>query len=224
MTTRSLSSLLRVATALAALALATGARAAECTPEHRAQAAAAKAEVAAAGAGAQIDVPDLVLVDQDGVAKRFRSEVIGDRVVVVDFVFTTCTTICPVLTAIMLRLQRQLGDRLGKDVALVTVTVDPARDTPQRLRLQAGKVGARPGWTWITGRKDDVDLVNKALGSYTASFADHPPMMLVADGRSGAWYRFNGFPQTSRLLAKIDELVAARPGPATASAGGEVSP
>lgn len=207
---------LRSAAAVAAIVVAAHARAAECTPEHRSQVATAASD---AGARAAIDAPDPVLVDQDGRARRFRSEVLGDRIAVVGFVFTSCTTICPVLTATMLRLQRELGDRLGQEVTLVTVTVDPARDTPQRLKAQASRVGARPGWTWLTGRKEDVDLLNKALGAYTASITAHPPMMLVADGRTGAWYRFNGFPQAAHLLARIDEIAAARPGPATAAKG-----
>lgn len=157
-----------------------------------------------------IDVPDAALVTQDGDAVRLVSDVIGSKIVVVDFVYTTCTTVCPVLSATLRQVQKQLGDRLGNDVLLLSISVDPTRDTPKRLKAYAGNLGARDGWIWLTGDKTVIDGVLKAFGAYTPSFEDHPSMVLVGDGASDQWGRFLGFPGTEQLMKRIDELGAAR--------------
>lgn len=165
---------------------------------------------------ADVTVSDAALVDQDGATARFRSEVIGDRIVVVDFVYTTCTTVCPVLSSVFARVQERLGERLEGGVRLVSVSLDPVRDTPARIKAYAAKFGAGPHWRWLTGNQQDVEQVLKGLGAYTPNFSAHAPMVLVGDGRAGGWTRFNGFPAEDRIVAKVDELLAARA--ATASA------
>jgi protein SCO1/2 len=167
-------------------------------------------------AAAAVTLADATLVDQDGAPARFRADVIGDQVVVVDFVYTTCTTVCPVLSSVFARVQHRLGDRLGRGVRLVSVSLDPERDTPARLQAYAARFGAGPHWKWLTGSQQDVEQVLKGLGAYTPNFSAHVPMVLVGDGRSGRWTRFNGFPAEDRIVAKVDELLAARA--ATASA------
>jgi protein SCO1/2 len=159
----------------------------------------------------KVTLVDAPLLDQDGRPVRFKTDVVGDQIVVVDFVFTTCTTICPILSAKLAGLQGRLGDRLGQGVGLVSVSIDPARDTPERLKAHAARFKARQGWTWVTGEAGAVNALLKGLGAYTANFAEHAPMMLVGDGRTGRWARFNGFPDPARLLAAIDALEAARP-------------
>jgi len=155
-------------------------------------------------------VPDVMLLDQGGRRVRFRSDVLRDRVVVIDFVFTTCTTICPVLSSTFARLQERLGERLGHDVHLVSVSLDPVRDTPERLRAYAARHHAGPHWTWLTGPNDQVERLLKALGAYTPDASAHTPIVLVGDARTGVFERFNGFPSPERLVARADELLAAR--------------
>jgi cytochrome oxidase Cu insertion factor (SCO1/SenC/PrrC family) len=104
---------------------------------------------------------------------------------------------------------------------MVSVTVDPARDTPAKLKAYARKWKARPGWVWLTGSKDVVDRVLKGMGAYTPSFTDHPPMVLVGDGRTGAWTRFNGFPNQGLILSRVDEITAAGGGKTTTARKGE---
>jgi protein SCO1/2 len=159
---------------------------------------------------ADVDLKDLTLLDQQGREVRFVSDVIGDRIVVMDFVYTSCTTVCPVLSAVFGQLQERLGDRLGDDVALVSVSVDPTRDTPERLKAYADNLNARAGWLWLTGPKTSVDEVLDGLGAYSPNFEDHPAMVLVGDGRSGQWSRFFGFPSPDRLIEQVDALQAAR--------------
>lgn len=156
----------------------------------------------------QVRVPDAALVDQSGRRRKLASEVMGDRIVVVNFVFTTCTTVCPISSAILAQVQERLGDRLGKDVQLVSVTIDPQRDTPARLQAYASKIGAGAAWTWLTGRKQDVDDVLRAFGAYTTRPEGHPAMMLVGSARSGRWTRMYGFPSATDVLAEVMQHLA----------------
>lgn len=151
----------------------------------------------------QVRVPDATLVDQSGRERKLASEVMGDRIVVVNFVFTTCTTVCPISSAILAQLQERLGAHLGKDVQLVSITVDPQRDTPARLKAYASKIGAGAGWTWLSGRKEVVDGVLKAFGAYTTRPEDHPAMMLIGSARTGRWTRMYGFPSATDVLAEV---------------------
>lgn len=160
-----------------------------------------------AGPGtAKVVLPDVPLVDASGNRVRLAQDVIGDRIAAVNFIYTTCTTICPVASATFQQLQDRLAAALGKDVVLVTISVDPLRDTPQRLREHAGRWQAREGWVWLTGAKPDVDSTLKGFGAYTPRFEDHPPMILIGDARAGSWTRFFGFPSVEQLLDRIETL------------------
>ena len=165
----------------------------------------------------RIKLPDTPLTDQHGKTARFKSEIVGDQLVLINFVYLNCTTACPALSAVFADLQQRLGDRLGREVSLLTITVDPVRDTPLRLKTFAAQYQAGPGWTFLTGRKQAVDEVLKALDSYTPNFAEHPAVVLVGDPRSGEWTRFFGFPGSEQLLAKVDQLQAARQGASLAT-------
>jgi protein SCO1/2 len=159
---------------------------------------------------ADVELKDRELLTQDGEPVKFVTDVIGDRVVVIDFVYTTCTTVCPVLTAVFSQLQDKLGDRLGEEVFLVSMTVDATRDTPPRLKAYAAKHNAREGWIWLTGDEIVVDDVLDGMGAYTPNFENHPAMVLVGDGKTGEWSRFFGFPSADRIMTRVDELLAAR--------------
>ena len=204
--------------AVVAVAVALGAataRAADATQDHakhRNHDDHAKHQTPAAEKPSTVKVKfdDSVLIDQDGQSRKFKSEVIGDRLVVIDFAYTTCTTVCPVLTAMMGRVQRALAESGPDGVQLVTITVDPARDTPARMKAYAAQYGAQPGWTWLTGPTGRVNEVLKGFGAYSPRFEDHPPLVLVGDPKSGQWTRFVGFADPKDLLTKVRELHAAR--------------
>jgi len=157
-----------------------------------------------------VKIHDRVLVTQDGKSVHFADDVIADRIVVMDFIYTTCTTVCPVLSTILGQVQVGLGERLGNDVHMVSVSVDPGRDTPERLKAYSESHKAKPGWVWLTGEKTEVDDVLRGLGAYTPDFEDHPSMVLVGDAGSGTWIRFFGFPGPDKILAAVEELEMAR--------------
>ena len=173
---------------------------------------------AANDASVEVKLLDTKLLDRNGRSMRFRSEVIGDRIVIMNFVYTGCTTVCPVSSAIFGQLQQRLGPRLGEEVFLVSMSVDPVTDSPARLRSYAQKHHADPAWIWLTGTKPDVDKVLEGLGAYAPNYTDHPAMTLVGDGRTGRWTRFFGFPGPEELMTKVDALLAARTGSVSAAA------
>jgi len=155
-----------------------------------------------------LDLDDTILKDQDGRDVRLMSGLLGQRVTVVDFVYTTCTTVCPVLSATFAELQRKLGERVGTDVQLVSITVDPLRDTPARLKAYSAKHDAGSGWRWLTGSKGSVDSVLKAFGAYTPDPESHPAMVMIGDAEGRTWTRLYGFPSVADIQAQVEQALS----------------
>lgn len=160
--------------------------------------------------GAELDIPETALLNQYGQSVNFRQDVVADNIVVMDFIYTSCTTVCPVLSAVMAQVQRKLEPRIGHGVSLVSLTVDPVRDNPQRLLDYSRQHDAGPGWTWLTGSKPAVDSVLVSLGTYTPDFVDHPSLVMVGDVKTGQWTRFYGFPSPDRIVATVNKLIKER--------------
>ncbi|MCY1538336.1 hypothetical protein D9M68_738710 [compost metagenome] len=197
-----------IAAALVALGLAAGAAQAGHTPEEHA-AHMARQAAQHPPAGAQVSFADVALLDQDKREVHLKDDLVGERIVVMGFVYTSCTTVCPVISAIMQKLQKQLGERAGREVQLISLSIDPLRDTPERLHEYAGRFGAGEGWRWLTGSSEAVSETLKGLGTWTANYEEHPPLIMVGDGRTGQWTRFYGFTDPAVLMARVDELSAA---------------
>lgn len=153
---------------------------------------------------------DVQLLDQNGMPVRLEKDLVGDHLVVMGFIYTSCTTVCPVVSSIMAKVQKQLGGRVGEEVQLVSISVDPQRDDPKRLQTYAKTFQAGPGWSWLTGTPYAVNETLKGLGSFSANLGEHPPLILVGDGRSGKWTRFYGFTDPALLVSEIDRLSAKR--------------
>ena len=102
-------------------------------------------------------LPNVVVRTQDGARVRFYEDLIKDKVVLINFMFTSCTNQCPRTTANLVKVAEQLGDRLGRDVRMISVTLDPATDTPAVLRNYSHRYGTKPGWYFVTGRQKDID-------------------------------------------------------------------
>ncbi len=192
----------------AALVLATGNGFAHGAVSHDQPQTRRTASAPATTAG--VTLHDTALLNQDGETMRFASEVMGDKLVALTFFYTSCKTICPVTSIIFKQIQDRLGDRLGDEVRLVSVTVDPITDTPARLAAYAAKFKPKPGWIWLTGDKHSVDRVLEGLGAYAADYTQHPLVVLVGDPVSGRWSRLFGFPSPDDIVARLDALKATR--------------
>jgi protein SCO1 len=160
------------------------------------------------GATLALTIPDTPVLTQDGERVRFHTDLVADKVVAINFIFTTCTTVCPPLGVTFGKLQKLLGDRLGRDVRLISVSVDPATDTPERLKAWGRAFGAGPGWTLVTGRKADIDELLKALNAYSSRPEDHSPMVLIGNGARRRWTRAYGLSPASTLVKAIEEAMA----------------
>ena len=171
----------------------------------------------ASRAPSKMEIPDVELLDQDGRKVRFYTELVKGKTVAVNFIFTTCTTICPPLGATFARLQRELGARAGRDVRLISVSVDPATDTPERLKAWGAKFKAAEGWTLVTGAKPQVDELLRALGAATGSPSDHTPTVLIGNDAAGQWTRAYGLARPAVLVELIDAAAAGRLDPANDS-------
>ncbi|SFB50608.1 protein SCO1/2 [Azotobacter beijerinckii] len=152
---------------------------------------------------------DVPLTDQHGRELRL-ADAVGERIVVMGFVYTSCTTVCPVISAIMQKVQAQLGERIGAEVGLLSISVDPLRDSPARLLEYSRAYQAGPGWSWLTGQAAAVDETLRGLGVWSADYASHPPTLLVGDGRSGQWTRYYGFTDPAVLVGRVEALAEAR--------------
>lgn len=151
-----------------------------------------------------------LLSDSEGRQMRLEDDVIGDRIIVLSFVYTSCTTVCPMVTSVMSDLQSKLGSRLDKDVRLVTLTVDPARDTPSKLKSYAAQFDAKPSWFWLTGSSVNVTQALKSFGAYTPNFENHPVIVMIGDGQTGKWSRHYGLSKSDQFLSQVDEYLSAR--------------
>jgi protein SCO1/2 len=152
-------------------------------------------------------VPETTVYDQNGRRLRFYNDLVKGRTVAINFIFTTCTTICPPLTATFRKVQQELGERVGRDVSLISISVDPAVDVPERLNSFASKFNAGPGWTFVTGDKLEIDQLLKTLGASTASKSDHTPMVLVGNEAAGYWTRTYGLAAPGTLVKVITDAM-----------------
>lgn len=158
----------------------------------------------------KINVPDVELLDQNGRKIRFYTDLVKGQTVAINFIFTTCTTICPPLGATFARVQKELGDKAGRDVRLISISVDPATDTPERLKAWGAKFHAGEGWTFVTGHKTQVDELLRALGASSARREDHSPTVLIGNDAHGIWTRTYGLAKSSQLVQIINDAIAGK--------------
>lgn len=204
--------------ALATLTLSCGNAVPENAPERAASAAAPALVVSAstpgisperqiADTGAKTYFGDVVLLDQDGKERRFYTDLLKGKVVVINVFFSTCKGSCPTVAGTLSRLQDRLGDRLGKDVSILSISVDPEVDTPARLKEYAQRFKARPGWYFLTGARANVDQALHKLGQYVKDPDDHSPVVIVGNEPTGLWKKVLGVAEPEDVLRTIQTVV-----------------
>lgn len=167
-----------------------------------------------AGAGRAADRPlvpgvrDVVLTDETGRQVRLYDDLVKDHVVAMNFMFTTCPTICQPMSAMFSHAQRLLGSR---PVRLVSVTVDPGTDTPRRLAEWKARFQGGPSWTLLTGSKEQIDRLRKILGVYTADRFSHSPTVVLIDDIHGRSTRISGLTPAATVIGAIDALSSGAP-------------
>lgn len=153
---------------------------------------------------------DVPLKDQNGKEVRLYSDLIEGKIIVVNSFFATCNGSCPVMTGTFRGIQADLGDRLGKDVHLISITVDPETDTPEQLRRFAKEAGAKPGWSFVTGDRKNVDLALKKLGLSTDVKENHTAVVIIGNEPKGVWKKAFGLAPADEVRKLVQEVAAAR--------------
>jgi protein SCO1/2 len=149
-------------------------------------------------------VPDVVLVNQDGAKVRFKGYIETDKPVILDFIYGTCTTICPILSAGYYSLQKRLGPDVQK-VRLVSITIDPENDTPKVMKEYLAKYHAKPGWDFLTGSRADIDRVMRSFDAYIPDKMSHYQLTLIRSPKDGKWTRIKELISGSDLLAECKD-------------------
>ncbi|MDA8414133.1 MAG: SCO family protein [Desulfobacteraceae bacterium] len=151
------------------------------------------------------NIPDVTLVNQDGKRVKLRSLITSDKPVVVDFIYGTCTTICPVLSAGYVNLQRKLGKNSG-NVHLISISIDPENDTPKVMKEYLKRYRAQPGWDFLTGSRSNIDKVMHAFDAYISNKMYHYPLNLIRDPKDGKWVRIFGLTSTSEFMNEYKKV------------------
>jgi protein SCO1 len=154
-------------------------------------------------------VPDVELVRDDGKAVRLGRELEDGRPVVLSFIYTSCTTVCPMLSATLAQLQRRLGPARDR-VHLMSISIDPEFDTPARLHEYASKLGAGPEWQHYGGTLAASQAAQRAFGVYRGDKMNHMPVTLVRAAPGAEWVRIDGFATADELLAELPAAIASR--------------
>jgi protein SCO1 len=154
-------------------------------------------------------VPDVKLVRQDGTATSLEQEMNDGRPVVLNFIFTSCEAICPLMTHIMAEFQRKLGAE-SSQVHLMSISIDPEQDTPARLREYAKRYAAGPGWNFYTGSAAASVTAQKAFNVFRGEKMDHTAVTLLRAAPGASWQRLDGFATPDDLIKQYHALVAAK--------------
>jgi protein SCO1/2 len=150
---------------------------------------------------------DTVLTNQNGENVRFYSDLLKNRIVVINTFFTECVSVCPLLNRNMQAVQDWLGDRLNRDVLLLSISVDPATDTPPRIKEYAERFHAKPGWVFLTGKKENVELVLQKLGQRVEARDDHSTIFIIGNDRTHLWKKAMGAAKSDQLIPIVESVV-----------------
>jgi len=156
---------------------------------------------------------DTVLINQNGERMRFYTDLMKDKTVIIDTFFATCQASCLPMNRNLAQIQEELGDRLGKDVNILSISVDPGVDTPTLLKAYSKKLNAKPGWYFLTGDKESIEFILKKLGQFVDDKNDHLNIFLIGNDRTGLWKKAFGLAKSEELM-KVVESVANDPGTA----------
>ena len=150
---------------------------------------------------------DVVLLNQNGERMRLYSDLLQGKVVIIDSFFATCQGSCLPMNRNLEKVQEALGDHIGKDVYIISISVDPTVDTPASLKEYAKKLHARPGWYFLTGDKQNVDFALNKLGQYVNDKQDHLNIFIIGNERTGLWKKAFGLARSDELVKVVESVL-----------------
>ncbi len=149
--------------------------------------------------------PNVVLQDQNGRQLRFYDDIVRGKVVAINFIYTACTELCPLDTAQLRQVQQILGDRVGRDIHMYSISLNPSRDTPEQLRQFMRSYDVGPGWTFLTGSTQDVQLLQRRLGLRPVderSLREHDASIIMGNEPTRQWIKRTAY-ENPHLLADL---------------------
>lgn len=171
--------------------------------------------------------PNVLFRTQDGTRVRFYDDLVKGKVVLINFFFTSCTSICPRTTENLAKVEEALGERLGRDVRMISITVDPNTDTPEVLRKYALRYRTKPGWYFVTGSQGDIDLIRRRLGVNKdgGDKTQHTGVLVYGNEATGQWAATAAMANPAtiarsvlRLVRPVATTAPPSPGPGVSSA------
>jgi cytochrome oxidase Cu insertion factor (SCO1/SenC/PrrC family)/mono/diheme cytochrome c family protein len=151
-------------------------------------------------------IPNLTVTTQLGKPVKFYDDLVKDKIVIMSFIYTSCTDICPLTTARMAQLEEKLGDMVGREVFILSMTVDPERDTPERLKEYAERFQAGPGWSFVTGKPEDIRAINYKFGERSKLLNEHRNEIVLGNDATGEWQKDSVFGDIDRLAMTVRSL------------------
>lgn len=150
---------------------------------------------------------DVELINQHGEKLRFYSDLLKGKVVIINSFFATCQGVCLPLNRNLEKLQQALGDRIGKEVYIISISVDPTVDTPANLKEYAKNLHAKPGWHFLTGDKQNVDFALNKLGHFVNKKEDHLNIFIIGNERTGLWKKAFGLAPENELVKVVESVL-----------------
>jgi protein SCO1 len=154
---------------------------------------------------------DVELVNQNGQKMRLYSDLLKGKVVVINSFFATCQGSCLPMNRNLEKVQQALGDHIGKDVFILSISVDPMVDTPASLKEYAKKLNAKPGWYFLTGDKRSVDFALTKLGQFVSDKNDHLNIFIIGNERTGLWKKAFGLAPSDQLVKVVESVLNDQP-------------
>lgn len=154
----------------------------------------------------KLTIPDVAVLDQKGQTQNFYTDLVKDKIVVINFMFTTCKAICPLLGTNFTKLQSELGERLNKDVFLISITTDPETDSPEKLKAWGEKFKAKDGWTFVTGSKEQLTSLLQVFTGDGPRTGYHIPSLYIVNGSKNTHRPAYGFESAENVIKLIGEL------------------
>lgn len=154
---------------------------------------------------------DVMLINQDGEKMRLYTDLLQGKVVIINSFFATCQGSCLPMNRNLEKVQQALGDHMGKDVYIVSISVDPTVDTPPKLKEYAKKLNAKRGWYFLTGEKQDVDFALNKLGQFVSDKQDHLNIFIIGNERTGLWKKAFGLAPSDELVKVVESVLNDKP-------------
>lgn len=148
-------------------------------------------------------IPDVEVIDQNGLAHRFYVDMVKGKTVVINFIYTTCQTSCPAATGLLSGVYHRL-QAAERPITLLSVTVDPVHDRPPRLKAYAAQFGAGKGWYFLTGAPADMSRILASLQVSASNKTDHPAIMVIGNDATGKWTRLYGEASVPMVMESLD--------------------